>query len=503
MSEVRSRCSGSCFQVTVSDSQPPEESPCPGLLLDNVPPPDFRIHEIKNAIESAEDDISGLDVQIAGLNRSLSQLISRRAELERFVNDHRGVISIVRRLPGDVLAEIFSHCVDAGAAVHPPQTRDALRRIVQVSGNWRAIAVGSPHLWRHLFIPQAQIDDGTFKRRIPLQLQQSRQAPVHILMYAAETQNNQADVALNLLLPASARWEELALSLRTPHYRQLLASTCDFPALKKLTILSWDTLEWHNDDVLHFFGCLPVLEELELDTLHSFTHLPFPWSQLRRCVLKRCHPADLLRILPLLSPGAHLSGVQSGMPPEEAPPGNVRSTVHALKLHGYTDSCTTVLNSLTAPALKELELSSYSHERLDPNHDSPSTLAPPAIISFLSRSACALTSLCLSLPLRAEDFIAILDSPHTRSVVHLDISNKMSLQWIEVLTSRGLVPNLRALGFRADPTLTEASVLTMVASRRPVLRVLRIASPKPRSVLSHAAVQALGADGMELFLSQL
>ncbi|KAJ7679008.1 hypothetical protein DFH06DRAFT_503245 [Mycena polygramma] len=169
------RCSN-CSQV-LPDTKTPE-SPCPELLLGNVAPPDFQIREIENAIDSVEDGIAGLDIQIAGLRRSLSQLMSRRAELERFANDHRGVVSIVRRLPSDILTEIFSCCVDAGAALHPPQTSDALQRIVRVSGHWRSIALASAHLWRHLFISQAQIDDGTFKRRIPLQLQQSRQAPV-------------------------------------------------------------------------------------------------------------------------------------------------------------------------------------------------------------------------------------------------------------------------------------------------------------------------------------
>ncbi|KAJ7679007.1 hypothetical protein DFH06DRAFT_1414730 [Mycena polygramma] len=232
--------------------------------------------------------------------------------------------------------------------------------------------------------------------------------------------------------------------------------------------MSWDKLEWPDDEVLRFFERLPVLEELQLDTFNPFSHLPFPWSQLRRCTLKRCLPIDMLRILPLLSPGAQF--------------------------------CITGLSSLVAPALKELALS--THKDSSGNLDSPGTLASPTIISFLSRSACALTSLCLSLPLRAEDFIHILDSPHTRSVVHLDISNKMSTQWMEALTSRGLVPHLHTLGFRADRTLTEAPVLTMVANRRPALRELRIASPRLHPVLSQAAVQALGADGMEVFLSE-
>ncbi|KAJ7679020.1 hypothetical protein DFH06DRAFT_503569 [Mycena polygramma] len=474
------RCS-SCF---VPDLKPPQ-SPCPQLLLSNIPPPDFQIHEIKSAIASVEDDISGLDVQIAGLRRSLDQLTSQRAELERFANDHRGVISIVRRLPSDILAEIFSRCVDF-SETSGPQTGPML---VQVSGRWRAHALDLPQLWSYFYIPPEEIHDEFYKRQIPLQLQRSRQTPLYISMYTPY-----GDVTLNLLLTASARWKDVELSFSSALYRQFFASACNFTTLKKLVLLSWDQLEWPVDGVRHLFERLPALNELQLDTYKPFSHLPFPWSQLRRCTLKQCRPEDLLQVLPLLSPGAHLFGRQSTLRPVRLFTENIRSPIHGLELDGSMRFMTTVFSSLTAPALKELRVTTYK--------EFPDTPASPTIISFLSRSACMLTSLCLALPLPDEDFIGILDSPHTRSVVHLDISNKMSTQLVEALTSRGLVPNLRALGFRADPTLPEAPVLTMVASRRPVLRELRIASLKLHPVLSQAAVQALGANGMEVFLSE-
>jgi hypothetical protein len=57
-----------------------------------------------------------------------------------------------------------------------------------------------------------------------------------------------------------------------------------------------------------------------------------------------------------------------------------------------------------------------------------------------------------------------------------------------------IIPNLRVLEleFQGNTVLEETTELAMVASRRPVLRELRITG---YSVLSAAAVQALGAGG--------
>ncbi|KAJ7928807.1 hypothetical protein B0H13DRAFT_2544596 [Mycena leptocephala] len=223
---------------------------------------------------------------------------------------------------------------------------------------------------------------------------------------------------------------------------QLFATTCDFPLLKKLAIHSFNTLNRLAADVVRFSEALPALEDLTLNTDYPFGHLTF------------------------LGPG-------------------------------YVDFVTDVLRSLTAPSLEELTITLFGTEW---GSDLTSTIA-----AFLSRSACALTSLCLRVRLSEDALFSILDSSHTRSIVDLDIGSvfaPISTRYIEVLTTRRLVPDLRVLTFRGHQALEEASVLEMVASRRPVLRELRIQSPKLHPILSQAAVQMLGAEGMEVMLSE-
>ncbi|KAJ7364472.1 hypothetical protein DFH08DRAFT_670800, partial [Mycena albidolilacea] len=91
--------------------------------------------------------IHDLDIQIAQLQRLTAQLLARREELHDFAHDHCGTISSVRRIPSDIIAEIFLRCVDPDFLGGYCSSSDALRPIMQVCGQWRAVTLGSPRLW--------------------------------------------------------------------------------------------------------------------------------------------------------------------------------------------------------------------------------------------------------------------------------------------------------------------------------------------------------------------
>jgi len=270
--------------------------------------------------------------------------------------------------------------------------------------------------------------------------------------------------------------------------------------LKKLAISSAGFLARGplREDVGQFVEALPALEELHLEMGYQSGDLKLPWSRLRRCAVDRCEAEDLLRILPLLSPGAHLSctmGGTNGTLPSISVESVQSSPIRALELHECHEFFVgMVLDSLTAPLLEELTITPYNVYH--------SKLAAP-IRSFLSRSACALTLLCLRVPLPEDDLLAILNSPCARGITHLEFGTLTSSRCIDALTTADLVAGLRALAFGSHPTFIEqASVLALAASRRPVLRELRVQSRKSRPVLSQDAVDVLGTEGMELMLSE-
>ncbi|KAJ7196774.1 hypothetical protein GGX14DRAFT_375738, partial [Mycena pura] len=160
------------------------QSPYPDLLRSNSAPTIFEIDEINKLTKSAEAEISDIDDEIARVQCALNRLQSQRTKLRDFVKSHHGVVSIVRRLPSEILGEIFSHYSDASA--HSPA------RLAAVCDRWRAITLASPMLWRHIFpdIRGELSRDLWEMQRIALQLKRSAPAALSIHLNAAEYQLN-------------------------------------------------------------------------------------------------------------------------------------------------------------------------------------------------------------------------------------------------------------------------------------------------------------------------
>ncbi|KAJ7196801.1 hypothetical protein GGX14DRAFT_671949, partial [Mycena pura] len=122
-------------------------------LITNSVPSDSQINEIHKFIIKTEAEISILHDEMARVQRAFDQLKLQRTRLKDFVESHRGVVSIVRRLPRDILGEIFPHFLDANDQCYMPRPRGSPARLLHLVGvcdRWRTIALASPPLWRHV-----------------------------------------------------------------------------------------------------------------------------------------------------------------------------------------------------------------------------------------------------------------------------------------------------------------------------------------------------------------
>ncbi|KAJ7613980.1 hypothetical protein FB45DRAFT_802496, partial [Roridomyces roridus] len=126
----------SCSLHCVSTS--PLSSPFPELHSHNGVPSDFQHAIIYNSIRRARENLARVEAVIA-------TLATRRAELDKFIRDHTGMVSAMRRFPNEILAEIFSRCVDPDAEFDP--LRNGVWILGRVCQRWRAVALGTPELW--------------------------------------------------------------------------------------------------------------------------------------------------------------------------------------------------------------------------------------------------------------------------------------------------------------------------------------------------------------------
>ncbi|KAF8215568.1 hypothetical protein K438DRAFT_1561373, partial [Mycena galopus ATCC 62051] len=117
------------------------------LLTTNDPPTDVEVLQIRDIVGHLHTRISHLDRSIHDLEDVLAKLRSRRKHAVEDIRRGNAVLSIIRRLPSDVLGEIFAYTVPDRV----PRRRRATEKSPWVYGRvcrrWRSISVSLSTLW--------------------------------------------------------------------------------------------------------------------------------------------------------------------------------------------------------------------------------------------------------------------------------------------------------------------------------------------------------------------
>ncbi|KAJ7196788.1 hypothetical protein GGX14DRAFT_671896 [Mycena pura] len=323
-------------------------------------------------------------------------------------------------------------------------------------------------------------------QQISLQLQRSAPAALSIHWARAGPLNGM----LYLLLTESKRWKNLLLNMSSSEFELLATSGAVFPFLETLTL---DLCGLGSRHAALFLGSLPALVHLTLMTYRTSIPdgLDFIWAQLRTCKLMKYWMEDILRILPLFSVGARVCISDCSMRADVHPTSvhTVVSDLSLLRSHG-SEVTDTLLDALTAPCLKRFQIEGdYSL---------------PHIITFLNRSACALTHLTMDIPAGlysdrfADELLTLLRSPHARDIVDLEVDWRGKQQFghsMDMLAMRDVVPNLRALAFGYIARLDEAKLLEICENRRSILQSLWLSR---HISISQDTVQALKLVAVEV-----
>ncbi|KAJ7131624.1 hypothetical protein C8R46DRAFT_658506 [Mycena filopes] len=146
--------------------------------------------------------------ELAGLNAAIPVLSARRAEIQVYVQAHRALISHARRLPLDVLREIFAACLlTVGDAVM--SAKEAPLLLCHICSTWRALARATPTLWTSLHIS----DLSARRQSVVLQwLKLSAACPISVSIFPAQRYFGHAtgiNFRLRSLASTSARWRRV------------------------------------------------------------------------------------------------------------------------------------------------------------------------------------------------------------------------------------------------------------------------------------------------------
>ncbi|KAJ7067395.1 hypothetical protein C8F01DRAFT_666822 [Mycena amicta] len=470
-------------------------SPCPDLVESNSPPTDAQASVIHQAIQNTESRISSLDSHITELKKTLEQCQLRRQELVAFAHLHRGVVSSLRRVPSEILGEIFKHVVQESRYGKV----EALCRLSVVCGHWRTVTLNNPLLWRNITLDDLDAQKNTSResRVISAQIQRSREAPLIVTIVTAHKFYPPTLPVFDLLLMSSARWQRAGLTLWPEHFAHISQSGAAFSSLSTLKLHVYNSFP---QNASRFFKSLSALTDLTLETAVPIrSNLGIPWAQLRTCRLSHVSLKDVAHVLSLLPPQSSLSLRSSGR--WHGPlPSSTTSFISALSLDNCNlDFVDQLLAILTSPTLKKLAIRNPGHAGTEDE------LRP--ILQYLLRSECALTDLALVLgdDSSITSLVELLESKPVHGIVDLECYCDIPNQPIFSLLAKQpqLLPELRVLALRTSAgSRLDDEVLKLCAARRQSLRELWIDQPTQYRI-GQVALSRLRAGGLDVVVSRL
>jgi hypothetical protein len=243
--------------------------------------------------------IDELESQIGLLDETIASLQLRRADLLQSVKVHRAALSPIRRLPPEILGEIFSLVVRATfhsyTVEQTPLTQHAPWLFTRVCRHWSAVALSNSALWSTILRDHDRTEENP--GALPLTklcLERSGNVPLNVTIFQEMGVSDPHLVVFDTVLASSARWGRVKLHVLsgfswTYALLQQLTNHRGFSALTTLLMsvemslppgLSFDDGFWN------VFAVVPQLRTLQAHCWdqHHLIRPPFslPWHQLTR-----------------------------------------------------------------------------------------------------------------------------------------------------------------------------------------------------------------------------
>ncbi|KAJ7473363.1 hypothetical protein FB451DRAFT_1133882 [Mycena latifolia] len=236
-------------------------SPFTPVLGTNYAPNDKEVGEIQALLVEPTRQLHRLDVKIAAMQKALDKLVEERDRLGAYVDGHTALISPVRRLPLDIIQEIFIACMPTHRN-RVMSAREAPVLLGRICNAWRAIPLSTPRLWSRLHIveptrPFSSSLDALFQAKWAQRLEitktwlgRSGQCPLSISLDGHLDHGNTMHVPdspveghqdtspfLAALIPFAPRWQHISFIVTSAALEALAAlSSMDVPTLQSLTL---------------------------------------------------------------------------------------------------------------------------------------------------------------------------------------------------------------------------------------------------------------------------
>lgn len=461
-------------------------------------------------IRENEEAVDALNSQIARLTVEVRVLEERKRQHGIAIFRKRGLLTLARRMPGEILARIFMLCVGNGWTRAPVV-------VSQVCSAWRE-AAKTPTVWSSLYV---DCDKGDPVARCNLWLQMSQRSDIDITLRTSE-QRVVVDAVLNVLLEHVDRWRSLTLAaqfIREANYILLQCKSAT-PRLQGISVdvanderrpvnvAVEDELNFRLLDCSSLFGGLTRLSSLSVTS-----DLPSTWRglanitvlnlQLHLCTSEPLRPLFATDIIATLAESPNIQHLYITVPRRDVRPLRIDALTPFIELpelktlaFSVPPAYVMLLQHITAPAVESLILRTP-----DDFHGFATDNVREAMISFIVSNSSNIRLLELyDIDVAQDDFVVMFSNLVSIEEIRLHGSEILD-ETVEVLHASShqstLCPRLSRLDFRWCGHLSGTALVRLVESRavRPAeemvsciaeLRVINCSFVKEKDILAIA-----------------
>ncbi|KAJ7639426.1 hypothetical protein FB45DRAFT_905571 [Roridomyces roridus] len=365
---------------------------CQQLAKSNEAPSSSEITFIRAVESETTARLTRLEDEILRLRHRLDELQAERDQLSAYHSQNLSILSPLRRLPPEVLAEIFSWSLPAIREM--AGTTSDLKKspwvLAQVNRRWREVSLSTPLLWSTVCVSYMGLDASGFPPPEMIQAQIDRVGQTLKIHFSASEScvpDEQHDM-FELLSAHSARWEDLDIQLNAALFPRLAALRGRLPSLRRLWI-QWDNADSDDEQTgvgsIKCFETASSLVDVGVKSESRFIPILLPAYQLTSY---RLHgPWEMHERVLKLAPNLVEARVIIAFDSSEWP-NAINSAIDLPHLRRLYTTHVEVLDHLRTPALSEIAFW-LDHDQI--HQEDPFD----RLDAFFVRSSCTPQQLCL------------------------------------------------------------------------------------------------------------
>ncbi|KIM90429.1 hypothetical protein PILCRDRAFT_183135, partial [Piloderma croceum F 1598] len=287
----------SCGSMTVADATT-IPSPMPDRVGTDYVPSSSEANVIRSTLSQVQCNISLLDHESGRLQAMLDRVSHNRETLLKFSAEHQALLSPVRCLPPEVLAEIFYYCSPENWIDDNPHDKRATMLSSHVCRMWRQVALSTPRLWSSLSF---EIWTANYESSLSLAkswLSRTGGCPLKLRILCFDRSRN-LQFLVDTILPLCHRWQNLYIVVLFAEIDDFVAAIGHVPCLETLdlSVLDSPDILTTRPPPVRIFEAAAKLHGVCLSDEITPHGVQLPWDQLTKFRVGFCGIYDCLEAL--------------------------------------------------------------------------------------------------------------------------------------------------------------------------------------------------------------